>query len=99
MAKTARMPNFSLRDEFRVVVRPSGGLEVGKVPLTDLRRAIFAAVKTSEEAMREDTMLPNLAQNILVVSTPSWERMLQYEDVKKIAIRGREFEPGGTSEQ
>lgn len=92
MAKTARMPNFAPRDEFRVVMRPRGGLEVGKVPLIDLRRAIFAAAKASEEAEREDTMLPNLAQNILVVSTPSWERMMQYEVVKKIAIGGREFE-------
>ncbi|XP_077553486.1 uncharacterized protein LOC144168358 [Haemaphysalis longicornis] len=92
MAKSARMPNFASRDEFRVVVRPRGGLEIGKTPLTDLRRAIFAAAKADEEAVREDTMLPNIAQNILVISTPSWERMLRYEVVKRIAIGDKEYE-------
>lgn len=37
-------------------------------------------------------MLPNIAQNILVISTPSWERMLRYEVMKRIAIGDKEYE-------
>ncbi|KAH9364070.1 hypothetical protein HPB48_016033 [Haemaphysalis longicornis] len=59
MTKTARMPNFASRDENRVVVRPRGGLVVGKVLLTDLRRAVFAAAGVDVAAMEEDSVSPN----------------------------------------
>lgn len=92
MAKTARMPNFASRDENRVVVRPRGGLVVGKVLLTDLRRAVFAAAGVDAAAMEEDSVSPNAAQNILVISTPSEERTLQYELIQEIAIGGATYE-------
>lgn len=92
MTKTARMPNFASRDENRVVVRPRGGLVVGKVLLTDLRRAVFAAAGVDVAALEEDSVSPNAAQNILVISTPSEERTLQYELIQEIAIGGATYE-------
>lgn len=86
MARAARMPSFASRDEIRVVVRPRGGLVIAKTPMTALRGAIFAAAGVGEEEADEDSVSPNAAQNIIVISTPSEKRANKYGSTRAITV-------------
>lgn len=91
--KAARMPRDMARDENKVVIRPRGGLTVGKVKPTNLMRAIArAAGMDLQDAAAEDTAYPNAAQNIIVVSTPSEERANRYADIRRIELDAQTFE-------
>ncbi|KAH8040588.1 hypothetical protein HPB51_011416 [Rhipicephalus microplus] len=79
-AKTARMP-FVPRGEYKIVVRPRGGLLVGKVMMPELVRAVASAAKVNSEEIQRDTVCPNLAKNIIVISTPEQARVSQYASV------------------
>lgn len=92
MAKAAKMPNFAPRDEIKVVVRPRGGLMVGKTKPMGLMSAIIKAAGIEISAAAEDTTSPNVAQNIMVVSTPDEERAKRYERVRAIAMGDQIFE-------
>ncbi|KAH8027130.1 hypothetical protein HPB51_002284 [Rhipicephalus microplus] len=59
-AKTARMP-FVLRGEYKIMVRPHGGLLVGKVMMPELVRAIASVAKVSSEEIQRDKVCPNVA--------------------------------------
>lgn len=92
MAKAAKMPNFAPRDEIKVVVRPRGGLMVGKTKPMELMSAIIRAAGIEISAAAEDTTSLNVTQNIMVVSTPDEERAKRYERVRAIAMGDQIFE-------
>ncbi|KAH9360750.1 hypothetical protein HPB48_020229 [Haemaphysalis longicornis] len=90
-ARAARMPNVPL-GEHKVVVRPRGGLLVGKSDPLELIRAVAVAARIELNAFWTDTACPNVSQNILVISTPSEERAGQYDRVREISLGGRSYE-------
>ncbi|KAH8042596.1 hypothetical protein HPB51_024817 [Rhipicephalus microplus] len=90
-AKTARMP-FVPRGEYKIVARPCGGLLVGKVMMPELVRAIASAPKVNSEEIQRDTICPNLAQNIIIISTPEQARVSQYARVRALGIGGQAYE-------
>lgn len=92
MAKTARMPSFANKDEIRVVIRPRGGLVIAKTPMSTLRGAIFAAANVASEEAEEDSMAPNAAQNIVVLSTPNEKRATKYGMIRSITIGEETYE-------
>lgn len=92
MEKAARMPRDMDRDEYKVVIRPRGGLVVGKAKPTTLMRAITGAAGMDPQSAAEDTVYPNIAQNIIVVSTPSNERAHRYSDIRRLIIDTQAYE-------
>ncbi|KAH8029753.1 hypothetical protein HPB51_003705 [Rhipicephalus microplus] len=83
---------FVPRGEYKIVVRPRGGLLVGKVMMPELVRAVASAAKVNSEEIQRDTVCPNLAQNIIVISTPEQARVSQYASVRALGIGGQAYE-------
>ncbi|KAH6923032.1 hypothetical protein HPB50_020756 [Hyalomma asiaticum] len=92
MAKSARMPTFAKKDEHRVVVRPRGGLVVSATKMSALRAAIIAAANIKIEDAEDDTFAPNVAQNIIVLSTPNEARSFRYGSIRNITVEERTYE-------
>lgn len=92
MTKAARMPANIPRDEHKVIVRPRGGLNTGRVEASALMTAIMAATGTSREETLQDTVCANVAQNIIVLSTPSEQRAMRYAQLRTLNIGDQVFE-------
>ncbi|KAH6947755.1 hypothetical protein HPB50_021131 [Hyalomma asiaticum] len=92
MAKSARMPTFAKKDEHRVVVRLRGGLVVSATKMSALRAAIIAAANIKIEDAEDDTFAPNVAQNIIVLSTPNEARSFRYGSIRNITVEERTYE-------
>lgn len=90
-ARTARMPNVP-RGECKVIVRPRGGLLVGKIMMPELVQAIAGAARISLEDIQRDTICPNVAQNIIVISTPDGERVSRYAAIHALMIGNQAYE-------
>ncbi|KAH7958381.1 hypothetical protein HPB49_001131 [Dermacentor silvarum] len=90
-AKTARMPHVP-RDECKVIVRPRGGLLVGKIMMPELVQAIAGAARISLEDIQRDTICPNVAQNIIVISTQEGERVSRYAAIHALMIGNQAYE-------
>ncbi|KAL1473490.1 hypothetical protein MTO96_038628 [Rhipicephalus appendiculatus] len=89
--KASRMPKLPAGD-YKVVIRPRGGLCVAALSPTDITRGIHEAAATPAEVRQFDVICPNKTQNIMVVSTPDPDRADQYRKIRKILIRGKEHE-------
>lgn len=92
MSRAARMPNSIPREEHKIIIRPRGGLQVGKVKTTELATAIMVATGITRETAMQDTVCPNVAQNIIIVSTPAEERISKYARIEALTIGSREYE-------
>ncbi|KAH7939289.1 hypothetical protein HPB52_010058 [Rhipicephalus sanguineus] len=89
--KASRMPKLPAGD-YKIVIRPRGGLCVAALGPMDITRGIHEAAATPLEVRQFDVICPNKTQNIMVVSTPDPDRADQYRKIKKILIRGKEHE-------
>ncbi|KAH7945710.1 hypothetical protein HPB49_014388 [Dermacentor silvarum] len=90
-AKTARMPHVP-RGECKVIVRPRGGMLVGKIMMPELVQVIAGAARISLEQIQRDTICPNVAQNIIVISTPEGERVSRYAAIYALMIGNQAYE-------
>lgn len=98
------MPRTLPREEIKIVLRPRGGLNVGRIDASRLMAAIFAAAGTSLQESKEDTMCTNVAQNIIVISTSHEGRASQYAGIRLLRVGDRDHEvnaylsaPNGTA--
>lgn len=86
MARDARMPQFGGKDDHRVVIRPRGGFVAKNADPMLLRKAIIAAAKVGAEEAAADKIAVNVAQNVLVVSTPSESRSFRYGALRYLTV-------------
>lgn len=86
ITRAARMPHTLPREEIKIILRPRGGLNVGRTEATKLMAAIFAAAGTTLQESREDTICTNVAQNIIVISTPHECRAQTYAGIRLLRI-------------
>ncbi|KAL1485695.1 hypothetical protein MTO96_031783, partial [Rhipicephalus appendiculatus] len=70
----------------------AGGLNIAKTCSTVVADAILAATGICTEDQQDDTLCPNVQQNIMVASTPSRENADRYVRVRQIVVLGRTFE-------
>ncbi|KAL1448241.1 hypothetical protein MTO96_044116 [Rhipicephalus appendiculatus] len=91
--KASRLPNLPGED-YRVIVRPHGGLNVSEYRMDRIHCCQRNAAGVSRETAQEDSMCINNTPNILVISTPSEVRARRYEAITKLRIGEQEF---GTS--
>ncbi|KAH7934082.1 hypothetical protein HPB49_021218 [Dermacentor silvarum] len=79
------MPVLS-KEDTKIVIRPRGGLDISKTGASTVADAILAAAGISQDELSQDTLCPNLQQNIMVASTPRRENADRYARIKEIRI-------------
>lgn len=86
--KAARMPPLP-KEDAKIILRPRGGLDVSRVGVTAVGRAIMKASGIDEAKANSDVICPNLQQNIVVVSTPDRENASRYTRIKTIEVASK----------
>lgn len=92
MARAARMPASIPRDERKVILRPRGGLDASRIDAYKLEKAIMTEAGIPREESMQDTVCVNAAQNVVVLSTPSAQRIAKYTRIQRLLIEGRSYE-------
>ncbi|KAH7932671.1 hypothetical protein HPB49_000591 [Dermacentor silvarum] len=80
------------RSDFKIVVRPRGGLDVATTGTVRLASAIYRAANVPAQEAGEDTVCSNNRQNIIVVSTPHATHAAKYRQLEAITIGDRPHE-------
>ncbi|KAG0411318.1 hypothetical protein HPB47_011558 [Ixodes persulcatus] len=83
--KAGRMPQLP-KNEIKIIVRPKGALNIPKVGSPTVTSAIFQATPLSPEESQDDTICPNVQQNIVVISTPRPHNADRYVRMKSIHV-------------
>ncbi|KAH6940692.1 hypothetical protein HPB50_005086 [Hyalomma asiaticum] len=89
--RSSRMPQLP-RGDYKIIIRPKGGLRVAEHGAARLATSIYHAAKIPREAQDEDTICPNFQQNIIVVSTPTEAHADKYQKIASIKIGNQTFE-------
>ncbi|KAL1481634.1 hypothetical protein MTO96_034326 [Rhipicephalus appendiculatus] len=93
ITRASRMPRLPTGD-YKIVIRPRGGLQISQLSLTELNKAVYEAAKIPYEERETDRICPNNFQNILVVSTPNQEHADKYQGIKHIKANDKVYEVG-----
>lgn len=80
------------RGDYKIIIRPKGGLRVAEHGAARLATSIYRAAEIPREAQDEDTICPNFQQNIIVVSTPTEAHADKYQKIASIKIGNQTFE-------
>lgn len=92
ISRAARMPMNIPREESKIIIRPKGGLNTGRVEAPTLTAAIWTSVGITKAEAMQDTICANVAQNIIVVSTPDEQRARRYVKLRSLIIGGQTHE-------
>ncbi|KAG0433795.1 hypothetical protein HPB47_019605 [Ixodes persulcatus] len=82
-------------DDYKIVIRPRGGLNLSSMSTGKLQDLIFNAAQTNYDAARADQIRINATQNSILISTPSEERARTYFNLHTLRI-GEENYPLAT---
>ncbi|KAH7949535.1 hypothetical protein HPB49_011962 [Dermacentor silvarum] len=88
--RASKMPKLPMRD-YKIVIRPRGGLQLSQLSLLQLGQAIYEAAAIRCDEREADTICPNNFQNILVVSTPNQDHADKYQCIKTIKFNDKEY--------
>ncbi|XP_029845315.3 uncharacterized protein LOC115328243 [Ixodes scapularis] len=91
VTKAARMPIDMPKEDTKIVMRPRGGLNVGRTEVSVIMSVAMTAARVTKEEAKADTICTNAQQNIIVVSTPDERRVTLYSKVKALNIGGRTY--------
>ncbi|KAH7982262.1 hypothetical protein HPB52_003551 [Rhipicephalus sanguineus] len=75
-------------EDIKIVIRPKGALHITKIGSPVVTTAILQAAELTEEESLEDTICPNMQQNIVVVSTPDPDHADRYARIRSIQVNG-----------
>ncbi|XP_065310547.1 uncharacterized protein [Dermacentor albipictus] len=89
--KASRMPHLP-RGDYKIVIRPRGGLKLSEHGIVPLTAAVQDAAGIPRDEREEDIVCPNNYQNILIVSTSDQERANKYQEVARIKIQDKFYE-------
>ncbi|KAH9372822.1 hypothetical protein HPB48_017634 [Haemaphysalis longicornis] len=90
--RAARMPRILPKEDTQIAMRPRGGLNLGRLEANIVMSAVLTAAGTPKECAREDTICTNIAQNIIVVSTPNEARAVKYTQIRHLYIGATHYE-------
>ncbi|KAL1437569.1 hypothetical protein MTO96_048779 [Rhipicephalus appendiculatus] len=91
LLKASRMPALP-RNDFKIVVRPKGGLNIAAIGAVRIASAVYRDAGVSEQDASEDIVCPNNQQNIVVISTPISTNAEKYRKLEAIRIGDRQYE-------
>ncbi|KAH7949647.1 hypothetical protein HPB49_013208 [Dermacentor silvarum] len=86
LTRMARMITNIPREECKIIIRPRGGLNTGRTEAPTLTAAIWTAAGITKAEAMPDTVCANVAQNIIVVSTPDEQRARRYATIRSLII-------------
>ncbi|KAH7939326.1 hypothetical protein HPB52_010967 [Rhipicephalus sanguineus] len=89
--RNSKMPLLP-RSDFKIVVRPRGGLDVATTGTVRRASAIYRAANAPAHEAGEDTVCSNNHQNIIVVSTPHATHAAKYRQLQAITVGYRRHE-------
>ncbi|KAH7979269.1 hypothetical protein HPB49_008912 [Dermacentor silvarum] len=89
--RNSKMPLLP-RSDFKIVIRPRGGLDVATTGTVRLASAIYRAANMPAQEAGEDTVCSNNRQNIIVVSTLHATHAAKYRQLEAITIGDRRHE-------
>ncbi|KAH9367877.1 hypothetical protein HPB48_019423 [Haemaphysalis longicornis] len=85
LAAASRLPRLP-RGQVRVIIRPRDGIDVKKMSLYAVTRALTTAARITEEACKQELLCPNPMQNIYVLTTPAVKNAEAYAKVHQIIL-------------
>ncbi|KAH8021243.1 hypothetical protein HPB51_013918 [Rhipicephalus microplus] len=102
MEASRRLKDFSHRrpvpkepqlpeDDYKVVIRPGGGLDLTLQSLALIRDCVLRAAKVQPDIAGEDTFRINMRQNTMIMSTPSLASAKEYSNIKEIMINDKSY--------
>ncbi|XP_075734171.1 uncharacterized protein LOC142775837 isoform X1 [Rhipicephalus microplus] len=86
LVATSRLPQLP-RDTYRIIVRPRDGLNVAKITPVQFEQALAMAAALAPQDLMEDSICPNVTQNIFVVCTPIERNARAYTMVQQLRLR------------
>ncbi|KAH7955834.1 hypothetical protein HPB52_004078 [Rhipicephalus sanguineus] len=89
----SRLPPLP-RENYRIIVRPRGGLNVKNVSQIKVAHALASAAQLAPAEIANDIVCSNVMQNIFVVSTPEEKNARAYSKVELITVGGANYEVG-----
>ncbi|KAH7977120.1 hypothetical protein HPB51_027021 [Rhipicephalus microplus] len=78
-------------DDYKVVIRPGGGLDLTRQSLALIRDCVLRAAKVQPDIAGEDTLRINMRQNTMIKSTPSLANAKEYSNIKEIMINDKSY--------
>lgn len=85
LAAASRLPRLP-KGQVRVIIRPRDGIDVKKMSLYAVMRALTTAAGITAEASKQDLLCPNPMQNIYVLTTPAVQNAEAYAKVHQIIL-------------
>ncbi|KAH8025648.1 hypothetical protein HPB51_010732 [Rhipicephalus microplus] len=85
-----RLPRLPV-DDFKIVFRPSAGVDLAQYNDVELRAAVVAKSGLHSVVADEDLVCTNLAKNIFTVSTSCADRVANYAKIRELTLRGKKL--------
>lgn len=80
------------RGDYKIIIRPRGGLRLADDGATRLGTSICHATKIPREAQDEDTICSNFQQNRIIVSTPIETHADRYQEISRIVAGDKTYD-------
>ncbi|KAH7933239.1 hypothetical protein HPB49_010680 [Dermacentor silvarum] len=78
-------------DDFKIVFRPTAGVNLAQYNDEELRAAVLANSGLHSAVAEEDLMCTNLPKNIFTVSTSCADRVANYAKIRDLTLRGNKL--------
>ncbi|KAL1474876.1 hypothetical protein MTO96_037702 [Rhipicephalus appendiculatus] len=78
-------------DDYKVVIRPGGGLDLTRQSVALIRDGVLRAAKIQPDIAGEDTLRINMRQNTIMMSTPSLANAKDYSNIKDIKVHKQSY--------
>ncbi|KAL1466204.1 hypothetical protein MTO96_042890 [Rhipicephalus appendiculatus] len=85
-----RLPRLPV-DDFKIVFRPSAGVNLAQYNDGELRAAVVANSGLHSAVAEEDLVCTNLPKNIFTVSTSCADRVANYAKIRELTLRGNKL--------
>lgn len=78
-------------DDYKVVIRPGGGLDLTRQSLALIRDGVLRAAKVQPDIAGDDTLRINMRQNTMIMSTPRFANAKDYSNIKEIKVHDKSY--------
>ncbi|KAL1479474.1 hypothetical protein MTO96_051813, partial [Rhipicephalus appendiculatus] len=85
-----RLPRLPV-DDFKIVFRPSAGVNLAQYNNGELRAAVVANSGLHSAVAEEELVCTNLPKNIFTVSTSRADRVANYAKIRELTLRGNKL--------
>ncbi|KAH8038233.1 hypothetical protein HPB51_025053 [Rhipicephalus microplus] len=87
VTRASRM-SYMPKDHFKIILRPHGGINIGKIGSSKVGKAIIEAAELGLDQTVSDVICLNVSQSIMVASTVERENAETYVRIRSIDLGG-----------